>query len=125
MRNASRGLVKSADEVPAQAVGNATATTRQVLIGPDEAPHFALRRFVMQPGGGMPRHTNTVEHEQYVLRGRARIGIGDEVVRVEPGSVLFIPAGAPHWYRVEGDEPFEFLCVVPNLPDHVQVLGGP
>ena len=48
----------------------------QVLIGPDQGPNFALRRFVMQPGGGMPRHTNAVEHEQYVLRGRARVSIG-------------------------------------------------
>ena len=26
----------------------------------------------MEPGGGMPMHTNEVEHEQYVLRGSAR-----------------------------------------------------
>jgi quercetin dioxygenase-like cupin family protein len=122
MKSASASLVRAIDDVPVEEVRSGTATTRQVLIGPDEAPHFALRRFVMQPGGGMPRHTNTVEHEQYVLRGRARIGIGDEVVRVEPGSVLFIPAGTPHWYRVEGDEPFEFLCAVPNLADEITIL---
>jgi quercetin dioxygenase-like cupin family protein len=79
----------------------------------------------MQPGGGMPRHTNTVEHEQYVLRGRAKIGIGEEIVEVRPGSVLFIPAGTPHWYRVEGDEPFEFLCAVPNRPDEMRILDEP
>ena len=25
-------------------------------------------------------------------------------------------------YEVVGDEPFEFLCAVPNLPDHVELL---
>ncbi len=70
----------------------------------------------------MPAHTNTVEHEQYVLRGRAKIGIGDEVVEVEKDDVVFIPAGTPHWYRAEGDEPFEFICVVPNRPDEIQLL---
>jgi quercetin dioxygenase-like cupin family protein len=114
--------VRRSGEVPAEPVAAGKGTVRQVLIGPEEAPHFALRRFIMQPGGGMPAHTNTVEHEQYVLRGRARIGIGEEVVEVGQGDVVFIPAGTPHWYRAEGEEPFEFLCVVPNLPDEIQLV---
>lgn len=114
--------VKRSSEVPAERVKAGTGTTRQVLIGPQEAPNFALRRFIMEPGGGMPKHTNTVEHEQYVLRGRATVGIGEETVRVSAGDVLYIPAGTPHWYQAEGQEPFEFLCVVPNGPDRIQVL---
>ena len=115
-------FVKSADSVKAEAVGAGKGTVRQVLIGPDVGPHFALRRFIMEPGGGMPPHTNTVEHEQYVLRGRARIGIGDEVKEVSADDVVFIPAGTPHWYEALGDEPFEFLCVVPNLPDRIDLV---
>lgn len=114
--------VKHADDVPREAVRAGTGTERQVLIGPDEGPNFALRRFIMQPGGGMPRHTNTVEHEQYVLRGRATIGIGGEEREVREGDVVFIPAGTPHWYRAHEGEPFEFLCVVPNAPDRIEVL---
>ena len=111
-----------ADQVRSEPVAAGSGTRRQVLIGPDEAPNFALRRFTMEPGGGMPRHTNAVEHEQYVLRGRATIGIGDEEVEVRAGDVVFIPAGVPHWYRAEGEEPFQFLCVVPNLPDRIEIL---
>jgi len=114
--------VRRFDDVPLEPVVSGKRTTRQVLIGPGEAPNFAMRRFVMEPGGGMPAHTNTVEHEQYVLRGRAKLGIGDEVHDVSQGDVVYIPAGTPHWYRVEGDEPFEFLCLVPNLPDEVEIL---
>ena len=73
------------------------ATRRRVLIDATQAPNFALRKFTMQPGGGMPRHTNSVEHEQYVLRGRARIGIGDAVYEVVADDVVFNPAGVPHW----------------------------
>lgn len=94
----------------------------QVLIGPEEGPNFAMRRFRMQPGGGMPRHTNEVEHEQYVLGGRARVGIGDEVHEVSRDHVLFIPAGVPHWYEAQGEEPFEFLCLVPNRPDSIVIV---
>jgi len=116
--------VKHANQVPAEPVRAGSGTTRQMLIGPDEGPNFALRRFIMEPGGGMPAHTNTVEHEQYVLRGTATVGIGDEEIEVEAGHVVFIPAGTPHWYRAHGTEPFEFLCVVPNRKDVIQIVGS-
>lgn len=112
--------VKHITDVPAEGVAAGTATTRQVLIDHDEGPHFAMRRFIMEPGGGIPTHTNLVEHQQYVLRGRATIGIGEREVAVEAGSVLLIPGGTSHWYRAEGDEPFEFLCIVPNAPDRIE-----
>ncbi len=114
--------VKHVSNVPAQPVTNARGTSIQVLISAQEAPNFLMRRFVMQPGGGMPRHTNTVEHEQYVLRGRARIGIGEETFEVGPGDVVFIPRGVPHWYENIGEEPFEFLCMIPNQVDEVRIL---
>jgi len=114
--------IKHAAAIPSESVSAGTGTTRQILIGPEEAPHFAMRRFAMEPNGGMPKHTNTVEHEQYVLRGRARIGIGDDVFEVSAGDVVYIPAHTPHWYQAKGDEPFEFLCVVPNLPDTIQLV---
>jgi quercetin dioxygenase-like cupin family protein len=109
--------VRRADSVSLQPVRAGTGAEMQVLIGPEEGPNFAMRRFRMQPGGGMPRHTNEVEHEQYVLRGRARVGIGDQVHEVSADDVVFIPAGVPHWYQVTSEEPFEFLCLVPNRPD--------
>jgi quercetin dioxygenase-like cupin family protein len=113
--------LKSAASVREEPVAAGRGTTRQVLIGPEEGPHFALRRFIMQPGGGIPSHTNTVEHEQYVLCGQARVGLGNRVVEVKAGDVVFIPAGEPHWYEVLGEERFEFLCVVPNQPDRMEM----
>ncbi len=114
--------VRSADAVTFNPVASGTATQMQVLIGPDQgAPHFAMRRFRMEAGGGMPLHTNAVEHEQYVLRGRARIRAGTDTHEVSSGNVLFIPAGVPHSYEVlEG--PFEFLCLVPNLKDEIRIV---
>lgn len=117
--------VRHAGDLPRDPVKAGTGTVRQVLIGPDEGPNFALRRFIMEPGGGMPTHTNRVEHEQYVLRGRATIWIGDETHQVSADDVVYIPAGVPHGYRAEGDEPFEFLCVVPNAEDRIEILSTP
>ena len=76
---------------------------------------------IMQPGGGMPLHTNKVEHEQYVLQGSARVQIGDDVHHVKAGDVVYIPGGVPHTYEA-GDEGFSFLCVVPNQPDQIELV---
>ena len=114
--------VTRAEDLPVEVVTLGSGTERQVLIGEDTGPNFQMRRFIMQPGGGMPRHTNAVEHEQYVLKGRASIGIGDETYEVSAGDVVFIPAGTPHWYRAADSGPFEFLCMVPNLPDRIELV---
>jgi quercetin dioxygenase-like cupin family protein len=114
--------VRHANAVEATDVAAGKETTIQVLISSQEGPNFALRRFRMQKGGGMPRHTNTVEHEQYVLRGRAKIGIGGETYEVAAGDVVFIPEGVAHYYQNLGDEPFEFLCVIPNKEDKVTIV---
>jgi quercetin dioxygenase-like cupin family protein len=120
-----RGMtVRHADDVEAQDVAAGKDTTIQVLISSREGPNFALRRFRMQKGGGMPRHTNTVEHEQYGLGGPARVGIDGETHEVRAGDVLFIPEGAVHYYQNLGDEPFEFLCIVPNREDKITIVEG-
>jgi quercetin dioxygenase-like cupin family protein len=114
--------IKHASEVEAREVAAGKATTVQVLISAQEGPNFALRRFTMQKGGGMPRHTNTVEHEQYVLRGSACIGIGEHTYEVKAGDVVFIPEGVVHYYENSGDEPFEFLCIIPNKDDKITIV---
>jgi quercetin dioxygenase-like cupin family protein len=122
MGESKTAVVKHADGVERKEVAAGTATRTQILLGPqDGMPNFAMRRFTMGEGGGMPRHTNTVEHEQFVLRGRARISIGDEVHEVGPHDVLYIPAGVPHDYTVV-EAPFEFLCMVPNATDRIEIL---
>jgi quercetin dioxygenase-like cupin family protein len=106
--------VKHAQDIPSQPVKAGDHTALQVLISGQEGPHFAMRRFVMGSGGGMPTHTNSVEHEQYVLQGHANIGIGDETYEVKAGDVVFIPEGVPHFYQNLGEEDFIFLCMIPT-----------
>ena len=114
--------VKHANDVEARNVAAGKDTTIQVLISSQEGPNFALRKFSMQKGGSMPLHTNMLEHEQYVLRGHAKIGIGDQTYEVKAGDVVFIPEGIPHFYANIGDEPFEFLCIVPNKEDIITIV---
>lgn len=119
------GTVKHAGQIAAEPLKGARETRIQVLVGPDDgAPNFVMRRILMdEEGAGMPPHTNAVEHEQYVLRGRARIGVEDQVYEVEADDVVWIPAGTPHWYEVL-EAPFEFICMVPNAPDRVELVDS-
>lgn len=117
-----KGAVKAVEQIELEHLSGAEDTSMAILIGPhDGAPNFVMRRIVMKESGGMPAHTNAVEHEQYVLRGRARVGIADEIHEVSAHHVVYIPAGTPHWYDVL-EAPFEFLCLVPNVPDQVKLV---
>jgi len=114
--------VKHSQDVPTEPVPTGTGVTKAVLISAEEGPHFAMRKFSIQPGGNMPLHTNKVEHEQYVLRGKARVRLGEEILEVTAGDIVFIPADLPHYYVNISEEPFEFLCLVPNQEDVTTLL---
>jgi len=104
-------------------VSAADGLEKGVLIDEsDGAPNFALRRFELAAGSEVPRHTNAVEHEQYVLSGEYVVGIGEEEHVVAAGDALLIPGGVEHWYRNDGDEPGAFLCVVPNGDDTIELV---
>jgi len=115
-------FVKKISQIIKEEVKAATKTYRQVLIGSSEGPNFAMRKFTIEPGGEMPMHTNTVEHEQLVLNGHAKVIIGDKTFDAGKNDIVFIPAGVPHSYKTIGEEPFEFLCVVPNKVDVMEVI---
>jgi quercetin dioxygenase-like cupin family protein len=114
--------VKRINEIKKEEVKAGIKTTRQVLIGSSEGPNFAMRKFSIEPGGEMPMHTNSVEHEQLVLNGKADVVIGEQKFIAEKDDIVFIPAGTPHCYKTIGDQPFEFLCVVPNKEDVINIV---
>ncbi|MFB6297669.1 MAG: cupin domain-containing protein [Salinirussus sp.] len=116
-------LVRAAADIEAESVAAADGLEKAVLVGPDQgAPNVAIREFTLAPGGEVPRHTNAVEHEQYVLSGEYLVGIEDTEHTVGPGDALHIPAGTVHWYRNEGDEPGRFVCAVPTGDDEIRLV---
>ena len=116
-------LIRRAEEIEYEPVDAADGLSKGVLVAAEHgAPNFAIRRFVLEPRTTVPRHTNQVEHEQFVLEGEYVVGIADEEFRVEPGDSLLIPAGTVHWYRNEGDEAGAFLCAVPHGDDAIELV---
>ena len=117
-------LHKKLNEPPIEKLPDGKGVSKQVLISPQEGPNFAMRRFIIEAGGHMPMHNNTVEHEQFCLRGEAEVIIGDETLIVKKDDVVYIPAGVPHSYRTLSEEPFEFLCLVPNREDIIRIVDS-
>ncbi|MFW5965798.1 MAG: cupin domain-containing protein [Halodesulfurarchaeum sp.] len=120
-------VIRRADEIVYEAQSAAEGLEKGVLIGEDQgAPNFRLRRFILEPDATVPKHTNRVEHEQYVLEGEYVVGIREDGEDVEyeigPGDSLLIPAGTVHWYRNTGPRQAAFICAVPNGEDEIRLL---
>jgi len=116
-------LHKQIDAIEAAPQKAGKGVSMKMLLSPDESPNFAMRNFKIDAGGHMPLHTNTVEHEQYVISGRARVVIGDQTIEAGAGDILLIPAGVPHSYETLGDEAYSFLCLVPKGEDCIEIMA--
>lgn len=115
-------VLRRHDDVSYEEQDAADGMYKGVLIGEAQgAPNVAMRRFHLDPGTRVPKHTNDVEHEQYALAGPYTVGFEGEEHVVEAGDSLFIPAGTVHWYENDGDEPVSFICVVPNADDEIHL----
>ena len=109
--------VQSIDTVPTQVVDmpGATGCEVQWLIGErDGAPNFAMRRFVVAPGGYTPRHQHDYEHEVFVLSGHGEVIENDTPHAIGPGSVILVTPDEVHQFRNTGDQPMHFLCLIPH-----------
>jgi quercetin dioxygenase-like cupin family protein len=120
--------VRRHGEIEYEPVDAADGLHKGVLVDEtDGGGNLAIRRFTLAAGGAVPRHTNEIEHEQYVLAGEYTVGIdedgdGGEEFTVGAGDAIHIPAGAVHWYRNEGKEEGAFLCAVPAGDDEIRLV---
>lgn len=90
----------------------------RMLIGPAEgARNFHMRHFEVAPGGFTPHHQHDYEHEILVLRGSgtAVSEQGDRTMRA--GDVIWVAPNEMHQFRNTGNEPLEFICLIPAPRD--------
>lgn len=89
-------VVKQAASVEARPVERGEKAFIQVLIGPEDGAPTSSSASSPSCPGRIPKHRHpTLEHEQYVLSGRMKVTLGDEVREVAAGQAVFIPAGTP------------------------------
>jgi len=108
-------VLKRADDVDYAELSKADGVRKAVIFDEsDGAPNFRMRRYRLDPGAEVPKHTNAVEHEVHTVTGEYVVGIDDEEHVVAEGDSLLIPAGTVHWFRNERDAESSFVCMVPN-----------
>ena len=75
---------------------------------------FSLVEHPLAPRAlGSPLHTHHNEDEySYVLQGRFGVQLGEEVLEVGPGDLLFKPRGVAHAFWNAGDEPARLLELI-------------
>ena len=109
--------VRHYEQVASQPVdmpGASGCRVRWLIGAADGAPNFAMRQFEVAVGGHTPRHSHPYEHEVFVLDGVGVVTGGDVECPIAAGDVIFMPADEVHQFRNAGDQPFRFLCLVPN-----------
>jgi mannose-6-phosphate isomerase-like protein (cupin superfamily) len=59
-------------------------------------PDLSAGLYVLEAGVADPQQPHAEDEVYVVMRGRCRFRVGTEEQEVEPGAVLFVPAGAEH-----------------------------
>lgn len=82
-----------------------------------------LTKFRLKAGSELPAHSHPYEQTGYLLRGRLRLAIGDEIRETRPGDSWCIASGVPH--RAEVLEDSDALEVfTPAREDYLKYLYG-
>jgi quercetin dioxygenase-like cupin family protein len=110
---------------PVTMEGSKDCMVRWLIGKEDGAENFAMRQFVVEPGGYTPRHSHPYEHEIFVLEGTGVAVEGDRAHAVKAGDVIFVPSEEIHQFRNTGSAPLKFLCLIPHVPPGTPVRLAP
>jgi mannose-6-phosphate isomerase-like protein (cupin superfamily) len=97
--------------------------TRQVLFTGGDGLGCELRYFEVAAGGWSSLERHHHAHAVMIVRGRARVLVGDRVLEARTHDLVRVPPLTWHQFQTWGDEPLGFLCVVncdrdvPERPD--------
>ncbi|MGQ9629910.1 MAG: cupin domain-containing protein [bacterium] len=92
------GNITSMDKLKAKKIG--PDTVRRFISG----DRVMMAFFEFEPNATAARHKHPHEQIGYIVRGRARVVVGDEEKELEAGGIYVVPPNVEH-YVVIGDEP--------------------
>ncbi|MCS7235026.1 MAG: dimethylsulfonioproprionate lyase family protein [Armatimonadota bacterium] len=68
------------------------------------ARNFVMGHSQIYPGGGIPRHAHENEEVYVILKGIARMSVGDRSFEVTEGTAVYLPPNVPHELTNPGQE---------------------
>ena len=118
----------------ANLVKNSEVSARSIKVVEGKETHCDIRMKLMKsgeqmnlleikyaPGAGAPLHVHQHETLCYVVEGKVRVTVADEVFELGPGDACIHPAGVPH--GIEGVEQATVLEIKSPAQAIDQFLG--
>ena len=105
------------DEIPESGISRSYRdgiSIRYLILEEFGAPNFEMRYFELDRGALSAQDHHESEHEVFVVRGRGKLHLKDRTVELKPKDAIFIDSWEHHQFEQVGEEPFGFLCIVPN-----------
>jgi mannose-6-phosphate isomerase-like protein (cupin superfamily) len=85
----------------AYAIGQMTITFKTTAEHNSNA--YTLCEAIEPPGSGAGLHRHTSYDETFIIcEGRYEFQVGEEMLRLGPGDVVFVPKGTPHSFKSIG-----------------------
>ena len=91
--------------------------------GKEYLHHFALRYFIIKPGGYIALHQHPWEQEIIITKGRLQITGSKNDRIIEKDDVAYIAGNEEHGFKNIGDKPGEFYCIIGCLGDGENCIG--
>lgn len=92
--------------------------TKRIVFGPEKDwPDYVMRCFTLDGSAAVPLHTHDWPHYVVILQGRGNLQLSGNVYELEPMSWAFVPPESEHSFVKTSQEPFVFLCIVPQHGD--------
>ncbi|MDB2544383.1 cupin domain-containing protein [Woeseiaceae bacterium] len=84
---------------------------------------FMMVMNTLEPGMEINPHSHPFEQAVYIVQGKVRFHVGDEVFEGGPGSVIRIPPNIEHYAEPYGDEPVLNLDIfAPLREDYMHLV---
>lgn len=98
----------------------------KVLLSPtlqDVSKDLAIGMVTLPPGESGNAHTHQDSQEcWYIISGKGKLKVGDEVAELVPDSVVVAPKGIEHQILNDGDEPLKALFLFSPAGPEEEVL---
>lgn len=109
-------IIKTKEQVPFEDMSDYNNVSKQILIGPkDGSEEIIMRYFSVEPGGNTPYHHHPFPHLVKVENGSGvAIDKDGKEYSLAKGQYVYVNDNEIHGFKNVGNEPFEFICIVPK-----------
>lgn len=105
-------IVKHVSEVIPERVGD----FKRWYLSKADWNHSLSVRYV-EVSGIVPPHAHQVEETIFYIEGKGLVSVGEQEVKVRPGTMIVVPPGTMHSLVREGIEPIRYLAVFVGNPE--------